>query len=290
MTGCFLPDFSRQTMIKEKKNNSAGKRSSVRQYVARSRTNQRENNEDSFLACEIRLARELPPVTLLAVSDGMGGLAHGEDVSREALRKLSLALFESLIAECSLNRAPNEAAIDERLVGEHLLDAVEQTNAHITRLIERNRWGSAGATLVTAAIFGRTALALHLGDSALFHFQPKPGRLRKLTEDHTIAAKLVRAGMLTEDEARRHPTRSHLEFYVGTNPLPPDFGIFTVKLKSGDLLLLCSDGVSGKLSDESIAEVLKQYGGDLNNAANELLQAALVEGETDNQTLILCQL
>lgn len=273
-----------------KKTTAPKKTSCIKQCVVRSQINQRDNNEDSFLVCEIKPARELPPVTLLAVSDGMGGLAHGEDASREALRKLSLALFESLIAECALNRLPPEAFLDEPAIGEHVRDAVTQTNAHINRLIERNHWERAGATLVTAALCGRTAQALHLGDSALFRFEPKSGKLHKLTEDHSIAAKLLRAGMLSEEEARRHPTRNHLEFYLGANSLPPEFGAITVKLKAGDLLLLCSDGIHGKLTCETIADVFKRNAANLDAAADALLQAALDAGETDNQTLILCRL
>lgn len=276
--------------MREKKTTVPGKRSCIKQCVVRSRTNQRDNNEDSFLICEIKPGGGLPPVTLLAVSDGMGGLSHGEDVSREALRKFSLAMFDSLIAASALNCLPEDTALNEKMIGEHLLDAVEQTNAHIMRAIERNRWGRAGATLAVAAIYGRTALMLHLGDSALFRFDPKSGKLRKLTEDHTIAAKLLRAGMLSESEARHHPTRSHLEFYVGAQTLPPLLAAATVKLKAGELLLLCSDGIHGKLAEDALAEALNRTAKDLNAAAEALLQAALDEGETDNQTLILCRL
>lgn len=257
------------------------------QLVVRSETNQRENNEDSFHICALTPALGQPPIIVLAVADGMGGHEYGEHVSREALRKMSLALFEQLILEPSINRLEPAAPVEIEALPQALMNALEQTNAHVRRMVESNKWRKAGSTIVVAAILDNTAVVANLGDSSLFHFQSNNRQLVKVTDDHTVAGVLLRARMITPEMARYHEGRHRLEFYMGCSQLPREAPLYQVKLSAGDLLLLCSDGISGSLLPEQIAAILADPGGDLAVIADCLLKASLDAGETDNQTLIL---
>ncbi|WP_017718681.1 PP2C family protein-serine/threonine phosphatase [Kamptonema formosum] len=254
-------------------------------YAVRNEINQRQNNEDSFQIFAISLGwgRALLPV--LAVADGMGGHSHGEDVSREALRKISLTLFEQLSVAPSLNQLQPPAPPDAKTLSVALQTSIVQANDYVQRMVDVNRWGKAGSTVVVAAILENTAVVANLGDSPLFHYRAKDGNLTQVTEEHTLAGALLRAGIISPEMARSHSGRNQLTLYLGSPHLPPDLPPRQVAISPGDLLLLCSDGVSSALEYEQIAAILA--GSDLEEMANRLLAASRDAGETDNQTLIL---
>ncbi|NJL64941.1 MAG: serine/threonine-protein phosphatase [Methylacidiphilales bacterium] len=228
------------------------------------------------------------PITILAVADGMGGHAYGEHVSEQVLRKLSLSLFEQLIIESSLNNnVINETSVSSEYIAQILLKAVEQANAHIRRMIEANKWGKAGSTVVVAVILDDKAIAINVGDSPLFHYQQKSGNLTKVTQEHTVANALVNARIITEEMARHHEGRNRLEFYIGCPELHAKVPLSQVSLESGDLLLLCTDGVSSLLRLQEIRLILSNSNQLLEEIAQSLIKAAQIAGETDNQTLIL---
>lgn len=264
-------------------------------YAVRSDQNGREKNEDSFHIFSLTPLPGEEPLTLLAVADGMGGHEHGELVSIEALRKVSHALFEELVVEPTLNRLDNlppfgrpasQAFAPERLT-RALLGALEQANAHVRRMVEMNGWTKAGSTAVVVAVYGQQVVAANLGDSPLFHFQTRLGRLHQMTDDHTVAGVLLRAGMIGPEMARVHEGRSRLEFYLGVENMPKDEPSHIFQTEPGDLLLLCSDGISGSLTPDEIESTLREPGGDLEVKAERLIEAARATGDTDNQTLIL---
>jgi len=257
------------------------------QYLVRSELNARENNEDSFAAFVLTPAPGQNPIYVLAVADGMGGHAYGELVSREALRRMSLALLEELTVQPSINPPKEVLPVTPAEIEKALINALEQANAHVKRMVEANKWGKAGSTLVVAAIGENNAIAVNLGDSPLFHYQCRTGQLTKKTEDHTVAGVLLRAGLISPELAPYHEGRSRLEFFVGCPSLPGEAPVRQFELAPGDLLLLCSDGVSGSLLEGEMAEIFSQAQGNLSALADGLLQAAKNKGETDNQTLIL---
>jgi PPM family protein phosphatase len=257
-------------------------------YVVCSQTNQRENNEDSFQIFFLTPIVGCKPITILAVADGMGGHAYGEHVSEQALRKLSLSLFEQLIIESSLNsNLINETSISSEYIAHILVKAVEQANAHVRRMIEANKWGKAGSTVLVTAILDDRAIAVNLGDSPLFHYQQQTGKLTKVTQEHTVANVLVNARIITEEMARYHEGRNRLEFYIGCRELPVKSFLSQVSLTPGDLLLLCTDGVSSLLRLEEIKLILANSNQALEEIAQNLIKVAQAAGETDNQTLIL---
>jgi serine/threonine protein phosphatase PrpC len=257
-------------------------------YFVKSETNQRENNEDSFLIYRLPLIHDI--ITILAIADGMGGHAFGEQVSREALRKMSLALFEQLCIDPVINQQPVSQALDADSIGQALWNAFEQANVFIKRMVQINKWGKAGSTIVVAAISGNIAVVANLGDSALFHYEKSNGHLKKITDDHTVTGVLLRAGMITPEMALYHEGRNRLEFFVGAENLPrkvPLYSPFT--LAPADLLLLCTDGVSAVLLHEQMEKIIAETDNDPETVAHRLFEAARQAGETDNQTIVIWQ-
>lgn len=262
--------------------------STNKNYFACSETNQRDNNEDSFLLFQFSPGIAQPTITVLAIADGMGGHEHGEHVSSGGLRRFSRALFESLIIEKSLNKTQDTANISNQDIIAALESALEQTNAYIHSMVETNKWERAGSTIVIAIIYENSAIITNLGDSPLYHFHLSTEKLTELTEDHSIAGILLRTKQISPEMARVHSGRNQLEYFLGAPRLPNKLPITTISLSNNDILLLCSDGVSSKLEIEQISSILK-IDSPLALKANTLIEEALKANETDNQTLILWQ-
>lgn len=256
-------------------------------YIVRSETNLRENNEDSFQIFQLLPIPGSSPMTILAVADGMGGHAYGEEVSREALRKISLSLFEQLVVDRSINKLKPEFNLDLQTLSKILMNALEQANFYVQRMAKNNNWGNAGSTIVIVMIWENHGIVGYLGDSPLFHYQPQQQKLTKITEDHTVAGVLLRGGLITPEMARVHEGKNRLEFYVGCTKLPRENPIHYINLTAGDILLLCSDGISSAFREEDLYKIISEYGGNLDKLGEYLIQQSYSLGETDNQTLIL---
>ena len=221
----------------------------------------RRQNEDAFV-CE-------PP--LFAIADGMGGAQAGEVASRLAA-----------------------AAIEEgasAIAGEEGVATV--VRAANTRIFERAVHDPAVAgmgTTATVAVVdedaGRLVLA-HVGDSRAYLY--RAGSLEQLTTDHSLVGELVRSGRLTEAEAAVHPHRSVITRALGTDA-EVEVDTLTVDVVPGDLVLLCSDGLSAMVRDEEIARVLEATGGAPREAAEALVAAANAAGGEDNVTVVLFEL
>ena len=223
----------------------------------------RPENEDAYLVDAEQ--------GLFCVADGMGGHAAGEVASRMAVEVLA----------SEMARPDAAPALDARL-----RDAVIAANNAIFEAAERDpALAGMGTTLTALALHpaGRTFTIAHVGDSRAYLF--RRGELQQLTEDHTWVQQQVDAGLLTPEEARRHPLSSMLTRAVGLVP-DPEVDIIQGDLESGDLLLLCSDGLTGMVDDDELAYIL---GRDLplDDAARELVDAANRNGGTDNITAIL---
>jgi PPM family protein phosphatase len=221
----------------------------------------RRQNEDAFV-CD-------PP--LFAIADGMGGAQAGELASR-----IAAAAFEEAAG----------ALRDE----DGVVAAVRAANALI---FERalNDPGVAGmGTTATVALVDETRETLtvaHVGDSRAYRY--RDGVLEQLTTDHSLVAELIRSGRLTEAEAAVHPHRSVITRVLGTDA-DVDVDTITVSLAPGDLVLLCSDGLSAMVRDEEIGRVLESTAGDPHQAAESLVRAANAAGGDDNVTVVLFEL
>jgi protein phosphatase len=226
----------------------------------------RQNNEDSIL--------ELADCGVFAVADGMGGHAAGEVASRIAVDSL-MSLWP--------DGGPVEQPADP------LSRTIVQANGEIRRRsqTELDKRGM-GTTLTALAIepAGERGLIAHVGDSRAYRY--REGRLEQLTKDHTWVQERVDAGVLSAGNARNHPYSSILTRVLGTEEeVEPD--LIDVTMQSGDIYLLCSDGLSGMVEDETIAVVLS---GDatLDEKADQLIKAAHEGGGQDNVSAILVRI
>jgi protein phosphatase len=211
----------------------------------------RERNEDGLLVA--------PP--LFAVADGMGGHRGGDVASRLALE----ALGEG-------DRA--------------LADRVREANRRVYErsMVDRAVAGM-GTTLTAAVVEGDRLRLAHVGDSRAYLL--RDGRLRRLTEDHTLVHRMVTRGQLTEEEAAEHPYRSVLTRALGTEPdVAVDEAV--VEVRAGDRLLLCTDGLTGMVPEARVAEILRTVR-DPQEAADRLVEEANEAGGLDNITVLVLE-
>lgn len=255
--------------------------------VVRSEINQREQNEDSFQVYDLLTPAAPGGLKVLAVADGMGGHAYGEHVSREVLRTISRALFEQCVVLPTLNELATPFQLSAQKMSDILWHALEEANARVQQMVRSNKWGKAGSTVVVGVILQQTLIVANLGDSPLFVYRQASKHIRKITEDHTVAGVLVRKKLIPPEMARFHEGRSRLEFYVGADTLPKRPPLYQCTLGSGDLVLLCSDGISGSLTLKQMETAISEASDDLKTVADRLIETALATDETDNQTLIL---
>ena len=217
----------------------------------------RRRNEDSFVV--------EPP--LFVVADGMGGAQAGEVASR-----LAAAAFREFHDADAL-------APEERVEA-----IIQEANRRIFDRARADATASGMGTTVTAALVGDDSLAIgHVGDSRAYRI--RDGSLEQLTQDHSLVADLMRSGRLTPEEADTHPQRSVITRALGTDR-EVDVDTFSVELVSGDVFLLCSDGLTTMVGDEEILRLVADSSG-LDSAGKALVKAANRHGGDDNVTVVL---
>jgi len=217
----------------------------------------RDGNQDSVYAGP----------RLLAVADGMGGMAAGDVASNIAIATLST--LDEDIPRGDLAQALAEGAL---AANERIRETVDE-NPHMEGM---------GTTLV-AFLFGGSSMGLiNIGDSRAYRF--RDGVLEQITRDDTYVQMLVDEGRITPEEASVHPQRSLIMRALGTGDLDPVASTFDPV--PGDRYMLCSDGLSGVVSDETIAQTLSDFA-DPKEATERLVQLALRGGGPDNITVIV---
>jgi serine/threonine protein phosphatase PrpC len=225
----------------------------------------RNGNEDSALV----------GAQLIAVADGMGGHAGGEFASSVAINTLSE------IAPSFINtEVDSESASDLFLNSLHTIDG--QIRA-VT--LDEPQLAGMGTTLTALFINGTEVSLLHVGDSRTYRLRGND--LEQLSADHTVLQELLNKGIISESDAQVHPQRSMLtQALMGEGNLEPSLHIFEGKIK--DRYLLCSDGLTGVLSDKEIKSLIK--GKDAAVAVDALIDATYINGAPDNVTVILADL
>jgi protein phosphatase len=227
---------------------------------------QRPNNEDALF--------EHAEMGVFAVADGMGGHAAGEIASRMAVDTLARAA--TVGAEPAVDPAP-------------IVRSFTQANREIRRRgrtdPETRGMGTTLTVLAGSAKSGRGVI-VHIGDSRVYRL--RDGRLEQLTRDHTWVQDRVDAGVLTQEQARIHPYSSILTRVLGTEErVVPD--VIGLELQENDLYLLCSDGLTGMVSDEVVKDILSRDE-PIPRLAQLLVEAAKAEGGIDNVTLVVARL
>ena len=218
---------------------------------------------------------------IAVVADGMGGHPAGDIASSVAAEEMVRKLA-ALLEQVSHDKESAES------LGARMADAVRDVESRVREasLAEPNREGM--GTTVTALLVeprsGRAVLA-HVGDSRGYRLRDRT--FDRLTHDHTWVQEQVDAGRLTPLQARRHPYASTLTQAVGVDPpVHPD--VLEFDAVPGDVFLLCSDGLSGMVSDELIEKLLRQHApADLEAAAASLVDAANQQGGADNITVAI---
>lgn len=223
----------------------------------------RNENQDAVLAVP----------GCFAVADGMGGYEGGAYASSTTLAAIDAAL----------GRAQGQGVVPETTEAE-VNGALAQAQASIKAVAHGNPMGSTvtGAAL-SADGFGLHWLVWHVGDSRLYRFFR--GEMSQVTVDHTVVNELVLTGQLRAWEAARHPDRHVITRAVGmSDSLPADFA--TLEVRAGEMLLLCSDGLTGTTDDSLIEAVLRTVD-DLSSCARRLVDLAYETGSRDNTSVVL---
>lgn len=226
----------------------------------------RKQNQDYVFTSQ-RAIGNLP--NLFIVADGMGGHKAGEYASKYTVETICNCI------ERSFEKSPT-------LI---LQKAIELANTHIRQKASEDiSLEGMGTTVVAATCLGKYLQVANVGDSRLYIVNEE---IRQITRDHSKVEELVRVGVLDREAARNHPEKNIITRAVGANDaVEADF--FTVELAPGDIVLMCSDGLTNMLEDEEIRDILKGPG-DLEEKAQKLIEAANAHGGKDNISVILIE-
>jgi PPM family protein phosphatase len=224
--------------------------------VASDTGRRRRRNEDNYVVA--------PP--LFAVADGMGGAQAGEVASQ--------------LAASALEAGDSDAQEATKRIDE----LIQEANRRIFDRASTDPSASGmGTTMTVALVEGMTVAIGHVGDSRAYLVRGE--HMEQLTDDHSLVNELVKSGKLSEEEAQAHPQRSVITRAVGTDP-DVDVDGFTIEAEEGDILLICSDGLSDMVEDEEILELVHRNRDDLDKAVKALVAAANRVGGEDNITAV----
>jgi protein phosphatase len=237
----------------------------------------RDHNEDAvYLPEDERLA---------IVADGMGGHASGEVASRLAVE--TMVKFFRETADHQPLTWPYKVDRGIRADVNRLTTSIMLANLEIHEASQRDKGRKGMGTTVVAIYFlDDTAVIGHVGDSRVYRF--RDGRLTQLTEDHSLINDYIKMKRVTADEAENWPHKNVIVRALGMKDIV-QVDLLTEVPKLGDYYLLCSDGLSGMLSDPQIAHVLATER-DLNKAVERLVDGANEHGGIDNISVVLCRI
>ena len=220
----------------------------------------RSNNQDSGYA----------GTHLFVVADGMGGHAGGDVASAIAIQSIA-----------HVDREFDSVDEAEKVLRAALLEA----NGELAEAVFQHPELTGMGTTVSGVVRVGDRLALaHIGDSRIYRW--RDGTLTQITKDHTFVQRLVDSGRITAEEAAVHPRRSVLMRVLGDVDLNPEIDTEIVEAQPGDRWLLCSDGLSGFVSDERVAELLAEHPA-ASGAVEALIDESLDEGAPDNVTVVI---
>ena len=238
----------------------------IRSYAITDIGRRRQVNQDFIYLSETPIG-DLPNVFIVA--DGMGGHNAGDYASRCAV--------ETVVDEigASIEKSPAE------ILGK----AIEKANTIIRqRAKEDVAYMGMGTTMVAATCIGGYLEVANVGDSRLYVIRDK---IEQITLDHSLVEEMVRMGGLDKESARKHPDKNIITRAIGArDDIEPDF--FSQELQPGDMILLCSDGLTNMVDDEAIYRILKE-GASLKDRVEELVETANRNGGKDNISVIVIE-
>ncbi|MBK8430042.1 MAG: serine/threonine-protein phosphatase [Chloroflexi bacterium] len=236
----------------------------------------RSRNEDSSFVFVSQTGGQeaLLPFSLCLVADGMGGHHAGHEASRRVSREVGTYVLTQIY----LPLVRSEPAAEP--IRDVMLKAVEAANRS---LYTPDPDKEGGTTLTAALVVGRRLYLVHVGDSRGYLLAE--GKMQLLTTDHSVVQRLQEAGQITAEEAENHPHRNLLYNALTGSDLEID--TYTRSLPRQGLILLCSDGLWGSVSDAEMQAVLENSDLSLQGRANLLIDKAIAGGSTDNVTAVL---
>jgi protein phosphatase len=227
-------------------------------------------------------------LTLGIVADGVGGQIAGEVASR-------------LTVDTMKNYFDGLARIEN--INKHLEEAILAANKAVYQASRENPdYRGMSTTIAVTAIIDNHLFTAHVGDSRIYLF--RDGRLRQMSTDHTWAQEAIEAGLLSPEQAKKHPNRNVIRRHLGgTEEVEVDHRLVLepgqspvaaranqgMILREGDTLLICSDGLTDMITDQSVLESLHGHYFDLDVAASELIDKANQAGGKDNITVVIVQ-
>lgn len=241
---------------------------------------QRDLNEDSVLAITSTLAGNTgnTPFGLYIVADGMGGHQFGEVASNAAIRTVAGTVMRKF--------HPYLFNLKPEPMDESLQEIMQMAVSEAQKVIQREAPGS-GTTLTAALILGQQVTIAHVGDSRAYMVY-SDGRIETVTRDHSLVKRLEELGHISPSEAANYPHRNVLYRALGQGELlEPD--IFTIPFPTSGLLMLCSDGLWGVVSDQELLRAVREAP-NLQRACQSMVAAANAAGGPDNISVVLVQL
>jgi serine/threonine protein phosphatase PrpC len=228
----------------------------------------RQQNQDAYSIDHLENG-----VLVGIVCDGMGGAQAGDVASQ-----LAVAEFLAFI------RAETKHKMDFEELKSVLKEAVSHANAAVFEQANKCReYQGMGTTLVAAAVYDQTIVVANVGDSRAYLVNASG--IKRVTKDHSLVEDMVCRGEITPEEARMHPQKNLITRALGSEP-SVECDIFSLEFKSGEYLLLCSDGLVNIVNDQEILyEVI--HGGEPENCCQRLLDMTLSRGAPDNVTTVL---
>lgn len=228
----------------------------------------RKENEDSFYT-----PLTTDELKLFLIADGMGGQGHGKLASMMTIDDMLKFIIRNY------DKEENKQVL--------IKDAISYTNGNVKRFAEENsQFSGMGTTLVSVLIKEDEAIIANAGDSRCY--MVRNGIISQLTIDNSYVQYLLQKGAITIEEAQSHPQRNLITKAIGMQD-DIEVDVDCIKLCPGDILLLCTDGLTTMLSDEEILHIILKKKSNMQSAAEYLVKKAKDNGGTDNITAILVE-
>ncbi len=237
----------------------------------------RSHNEDSLLL--------LPEHNLWIVADGMGGHACGEVASDLAVKTVA-EFFEETAKDDEITW-PYKLQKDKHYQENRLITGVMLANLRIWETAQADPTKKGMGTTIVATLFENEGVYVaHVGDSRVYRISD--GEISQVTEDHSLLNDYLKMKELTPEEIKKFPHKNVIVRALGMRETVKVDSQF-IRPKAGDIFLLCSDGLSGMVTDDDLLKIVQQNSEDLDAACSELIAEANKNGGVDNITVILAK-
>jgi len=223
---------------------------------------------------------------LILLADGMGGYEAGEIASALAIQTLrKILLQQKIFSALAGDTPPTASAFSIEECKKAILAALKEANRTVNQA-PKNGIGRRGMGCTAEVVYvdGQHVVVGHVGDSRTYHLHQ--GHMIQMTRDQTFVNRMVELGQMTPEEAETHPRRSELQQAIGGRA-DVDPEIYHGKMKAGDWVLVCSDGLTNHIKNEELHEMLKGEAYSAETAARRLVNLVNLRGATDNATVVV---